>query len=264
VRTRRIVSTAGWLALILALPTVTQPVVPTWAAFSRTTANGPNSLAAASSFYKATVLADGPAAYWRFGEASGATTAVDATGAANANYLYAPTLGVQGALANDSDTSMALAVSGGVYATDPAALRPTTQVSIEAWIKPSAFTPTQWVVTKNLDYYLYYDNGAVIFGYRTPAFTYPYTSSTAFTVGAWQHVVGTYDGSAIILYRNGVAVAGTPSGGGISVTAGNVDIGHFQHNGWYSGGIDELAVYRRRLTAGEVLRHYERGALTRP
>jgi hypothetical protein len=212
--------------------------------------------------YRDTVLADGPAAYWRLGEASGATTAVDVMGTADATYFGGYTLGVQGALVNDPDTSFAIAQSGGAVAPDAVALRPDTQVSIELWIKPDAFTPTQFLLTKNLDYFLYIDGGAVIFGYRSlPGPVYWSVSSTTFTVNAWQHVVGTYDGSQMVIYRNGVAVATAPSSGAITVVEGIVDIGNYASTGWYSGGMDELAVYSRALTSDEVLRHYERGTL---
>jgi hypothetical protein len=55
------------------------------------------------------VLDDGPRGYWRLGETSG-TTAFDAAtsdGAQNGTYESGVTLGVAGALRNDSDTAAA-------------------------------------------------------------------------------------------------------------------------------------------------------------
>ncbi len=49
-----------------------------------------------------------PTIYYRFGETTGATVAVDQAGANAGNYVGSPTLGVVGAIANDTDTAVEL------------------------------------------------------------------------------------------------------------------------------------------------------------
>ena len=56
--------------------------------------------------YVAEVMADGPMAYWRFGEAAGAPTAVDATGNGfTGAFSSGVMLGERGAICGDSDTA---------------------------------------------------------------------------------------------------------------------------------------------------------------
>lgn len=64
---------------------------------------------AARAGYMHTVLADGPAAYWRLGESPGATTATDQTGTAHGTYVNSPTLGEPGLVLWDPDTAMRVA-----------------------------------------------------------------------------------------------------------------------------------------------------------
>jgi PKD repeat protein len=75
--------------------------------------------------------------YWRLGETSG-TTLVDSKGGANATTLGAPSLGVEGALPNDTDKAI------GFNGTSDAAqanldLSNTSQVTLEFWLKWNAY-----------------------------------------------------------------------------------------------------------------------------
>jgi hypothetical protein len=81
--------------------------------------------------------------------------------------------------------------------------------------------------------------------------------------GKWVHLVGTYNGTAWTLYRNG-SVAGTTADpvGPLAVDNGGWGIGS-TGNGWeqaYAGLIDEVAIYGEALTASQVAAHY--GAAT--
>lgn len=90
-----------------------------------------------------------------------------------------------------------------------------------------------------------------------------YTANTAVpAAGDWIHVVGTYDGTETIVYVNGVP--GTPS----TAESGNIDYqyvtGFYMGVYWtpelpstewflpYSGLIDDVGVWGRALTQGEV------------
>ena len=83
--------------------------------------------------YAATVLADGPAAYWRLGESSG-TTATDATGHGfNSTYYNGVSLGASGAIGGDSNTAASFdgvddRVNGSVVTTQ------VSGVTLEAWV----------------------------------------------------------------------------------------------------------------------------------
>lgn len=215
------------------------------------------------SSYQALVMAASPGAYWRLGESSG-TIAVDETGASNGTYAGGHTLGAGGALANDSNTAVDLdGTSGRISAPSVTALDLTSQVSIEAWVNPDSLAGTRWIVNKGTFYYLYISNGITYFGIHQGGDVF--VTTTAVTTGAWQHLVGTYDGSSLVLYRNGVIVAQAPVTGAISSTPTAVFIGAASAAGsFFDGGIDEVAIYGTALSAAQALAHYQRGNSTRP
>ena len=117
-------------ALVCAL--VTAPVVATFVVRQ--------AHAAGVTPYAATVLADGPAAYWRLGEAAGTSTALDSSGNGHPG-TYTPVAATSaGALVADPDTS---AVFGGgssaVSVPNSAALNfGTASFAVDAWVKTTA------------------------------------------------------------------------------------------------------------------------------
>jgi hypothetical protein len=215
------------------------------------------------SSYRALVMSNSPRAYWRLGESSG-TTAVDEMGASNGTYSGGYTLGAAGALVNDANTAVDLnGTSGRMSAPSVPALDLTSQVSIEAWVNPDSLAGTRWIVNKGTFYYLYISNGTTYFGIHQGG--YLFVTTTTVTTGAWQHLVGTYDGSTLVLYRNGVVVAQAPASGAISSTSTAVFVGAVSAAGsYYDGRIDEVAIYGTALTPAQALAHYQRGNSTRP
>ena len=82
------------------------------------------------------------------------------------------------------------------------------------------------------------------------------------SVNTWYHVVGTYNGSTLLLYINGVLQAETATISGIYSNTDPVTIGSFEVNNkdyWFNGTIDEVAIYNRTLSADEILNHYRLG-----
>lgn len=74
----------------------------------------------------------------------------------------------------------------------------------------------------------------------------------------WTHVVGTYDGSFITCYVNGVA--GTPvsqTGNIQSNTEISIGVRFQPATGVFNGQIKECRIYERVLTANEINRHYD-------
>jgi hypothetical protein len=216
------------------------------------------------SSYRALVMSDGPGAYWRVGESSG-TTAVDQMGASNGTYLGGFALGAAGALANDPNTAVDLnGTNGRISVPSVPALDLTSRVTIEAWVNPDTLVGTRWIVNKGTFYYLYISSGTTYFGVHA-AGTYQFITTTTVTAGAWQHLVGTYDGSSLVLYRNGVQVAQGSASGAISSTTTPVFIGAVSDAGsFFDGRLDEVAVYGSALTPAQALAHYQRGNQTRP
>lgn len=75
----------------------------------------------------------------------------------------------------------------------------------------------------------------------------------------WNHIVGTYDGSRMVLYVNGVEVASTASPTPLADTASPLYIGWVGWGGTFLGELDEVAVYPTALSAARVAAHYDSG-----
>lgn len=70
----------------------------------------------------------------------------------------------------------------------------------------------------------------------------------------WMHVVATFDGTTRRIYLNAIIIAqDTPVGKNTQAT--NFKIGEFQSE-WFSGLIEDLAIFNRALTANEVFDLY--------
>jgi hypothetical protein len=78
--------------------------------------------------------------------------------------------------------------------------------------------------------------------------------------GAWTNLVGTYDGSTIKLYDNGVLFGQTSYSTPISYTAQTFRLGFGGGAiAFYSGGLDDVRVYNRALSAQEISDLYNAG-----
>jgi len=89
-------------------------------------------------------------------------------------------------------------------------------------------------------------------------------SLTALSVGQWYHVVGTYDGSNVKMYINGVLEKTSAKSGSISYSSVcALTIGHRSscvgYDAYTSGTIDDVRIYNRALSAQEVALLYASG-----
>ena len=249
---------------------------PADAAFLRLASNAGNTLKAATIFYpyKTAVLADSPSFYWRLNETTG--TAVEDTTTSNRDgtllaqtYAQAQT----GALASETrDTSLGLTV--GVINANASVTGP-SPFSVEAWIKSSSTSggrilgfgnATGSTASTTTDRQLYLaPTGKVYFGIGSAKTTVASTGSV--NNGAWHHVVGTYATGTnnMKLYVDGV-LQGSATATAISMTgywrAGAESMSGWAGNptdGYYEGGLDELAVYPTVLSQTRVQAHHTAG-----
>jgi hypothetical protein len=155
------------------------------------------------------------------------------------------------------------------------ALEPTTAVTVSIWIKRSgaqaSFAKVLWNGPNDNDPW-----GAYGFQFNSTADddiewsittgvtdTQVSTGSGTISDGVWQHLVGTYDGSTMRVYLDGVEKNSTVKTGTIAdygspglLMGGHTD----QPSQDYAGLIDEVRVYNRALSAAEIRYHYSRGA----
>jgi hypothetical protein len=77
--------------------------------------------------------------------------------------------------------------------------------------------------------------------------------------GNWNHIVGVFNGSTMVIYTNGVQTASTSATSALTALTGYpLWIGNIQYYtaGQWNGLVAEVAVYSTALTAARVLAHY--------
>ena len=111
------------------------------------------------------------------------------------------------------------------------------------------------VFTDNKIYFTVSDTGSGDTAY--------FTSTNTFTSTDWNHLVGVYNGSTLVVYLNGILLAGTTTGtvpASLYNSSGPFEIGRYNGGNYSTGFIDEVKVYNGALTAAEVKIDYNRGA----
>jgi hypothetical protein len=139
------------------------------------------------------------------------------------------------------------------------------RISVEAWVRNTSAANLGNIVSNyntsvpsNLGFLLrrantgvngnfefYVGNGSTFVSVNTPANTN--------TLNVWTHVAGTWDGSVLRFYINGVLSA-TASSAPLAnfATGGEVWIGGSNSNEFNTGDIDEVRIWNRTLCQGEI------------
>jgi hypothetical protein len=229
---------------------------------------------AKGSSYRALVLADSPAAFWRLGDK--ACGPADASGNGNTGaYAGRPGLGAR-ALITGPDTSVHFDGSNDeINFRDSASISPTKAISVEAWVRPDV-VPTvsgsAWhLISKWNTALLYLQGGAspkfvfALYDTASSSFAPAVVGTTTVKANTVYHLVGTYDGSKMRIYVNGSLEATFSRSG--SVNDASYD-GAIAAKGWgtlpsphFQGRLDEIAIYKIALTTNQIRAHYDRGTL---
>lgn len=134
--------------------------------------------------------------------------------------------------------------------------------TVTGWIKTNTYTPYQYMFSNSRDCcgtyngtnLAIYSSNAAMDIWAGPKYT---AQSTKFTAGTWVHLAGTYDGSQVKLYINGVlqttatgpsSISGPASFRGM-IGALGLSPGIYDANAL----LDEMKIWDRALTASEVL-----------
>ncbi|HEX8794230.1 MAG TPA: LamG domain-containing protein [Polyangiaceae bacterium] len=222
--------------------------------------------------YFQVVAMDGPQAYWRLDEPAGSTTAKDATGHGHdGTYTGGVTLGSAGAIANDADTAATFdGTSGYVDVKNAFQFAGMTAFTLEAWVKPNLDGQYHaWLACNDgqppSEGYLAYVEpmGPFYVIERIDSATKVFANGNVAPANAtWAHVVVTYEaGTGANVWVNGQI--GTGSTNDVSLAGATSDFVIGAENGgatsWWSGEIDEVAVYSYVLPASRILVHYQVG-----
>jgi PKD repeat protein len=219
--------------------------------------------------YTDAVRADGATSYWSLGD-SAAGTALDRAGSADLTVNSGVSRGKTGALKGDTDKAYAFDGKTGLAATTVKAAAPDT-VTEEAWFQTSSklggkvlgFGSSASGLSSSYDRHVYLDtSGRVLFGVQSGGAQQTLKSGTGFNDGAWHHVVATLSPAGMELYLDGVRIGSKPA-----VTAGQAYTGYFRVGGdrswtgasYFTGNIDEVALYPTALPADRVANHFSLG-----
>ena len=242
----------------------------------------------ATSQYSSFVLSLKPIGYWRLGETN-AAAAFDSSGHENnGTYHGSPTLGEPGAIRHDANTAVGL--DGRSYveiASQSAFSVGATGLTVQAWLRPDVLSfPT----APNAEYIHWLGKGegrSFEWGFRfykkdssrpnrISAYIWNAEGGEGagahfeepITPGQWINVVAVYQSpgrnAGVQIYRDGVLKNGppktptlyrsyrvTPRPGGAPLRLGCRDL-----TSLLRGGLDEVAVYPRCLTAAEILKSH--------
>lgn len=153
----------------------------------------------------------------------------------------------------------------------------TNQVTIATWVNFSSTSGWQTMLGQDTDNSSFTDNGAFYFqkttdgaascGRTSNKFTFILStgnscnilyaeSTTSATTNEWHFLVGTYNGTHITIYVDGVQENSTRGLTHIQPLTGNLNIGSGYYNGgsvdYVLGSMDEVAIWNRSLSANEI------------
>jgi hypothetical protein len=186
---------------------------------------------------------------WNFNDG----TANDSSGNANNGTITGATSAEDGVVGR----SMSFDGSSEVSLSEPD-ITGNNPYSIYLWVKPSSSTDDKAIIS--------FGNSSqremvVIAPENSNKITVLHYSadhsySQTFAVGVWQNIVVTYDGTTEKLYYNGTYSESTTPGT-LNINGSVMKFGNwFYTDSKWSGDLDEVQVYDRALTAGEILSLY--------
>ncbi|MFT5522405.1 MAG: VCBS repeat-containing protein, partial [Pirellulaceae bacterium] len=222
------------------------------------------------SSYANTVLADQPVAYYRLGESSGATAAIDSSIHGRAHGTYdGVALGQTGALSDGNSSAAFDGTSASISIPLTDALK-STSFTVEFWARVGGGAGTERTAIDALENrgYAISVSASNEWQLRTQEFAAPIATLSGPVVAEneWTHVVAMFDPSSNIigtasLYIDGQLTASAETdlsfGDSTSLFIGQNRFGIPKD--YFNGNLDEVSIYDRALSAVEVQSHFDSG-----
>lgn len=197
-------------------------------------------------------------AWYKLDETSG-TSAADSSGNGyTGTYTNSPTLGVEGAFSGSRATLLSQASYQKI--TTSLSLNALTNATFSCWVKPTSYPGSYNTVI----------GGDAIFGIelftvggKISAYVGGFVDGTTsiqtnipVTPGVWTHLVLVKNGTTCTLYKNGVSIKSQVLSGASLAAAENLHIGWRASSDYFNGAVDDVRVYSRALSAGDVAALY--------
>jgi hypothetical protein len=208
-----------------------------------------------------------PLAQYAFNESGGSTVLDTGSGTPANGTIVGGVTQVAGpyngdALAFDGST-------GYVNLGTPAKLNLEGQITIGAWIKPTAVTSQGDIISQdwdNLDtpFFLDLSNSTTVnfgtyrfLGYGSPTVQATGTASAPLTDGNWHYVAGVYDGQYFKVYIDGVLAGETADPYGVTYGTEPTNIGRDSNDGggsynYFNGDIADLEIFSNGLSGADI------------
>jgi hypothetical protein len=212
-------------------------------------------------------LTSGIVALWHLDEASGTSgngSVLDKSGQANNGAPTSVTFGALGKLANSAQFNGS---TSNICMPGTASLNLSTALTMSAWIQTSS-TSHEIIIEKfgnsnEGGYGMFVDSGNQIW-FTTQAGLWDDFKSNVYAnlSTGWHHVAATFDGISKTIYIDGSLNISEPYVASITTNTGEICMGynHSSNGAWFTGNIDEVAIWNRALSSTEIQMLYRRGS----
>jgi len=213
---------------------------------------------AAKKVRKAGVRDEGLIGWWAFDEPANSPVALDFSGNRRGGVIH------HAAKAAGIDGSALVCDGGWVLVESHPSLSPTTELSIECWVKTDqAGLPNNWIVNRvfgggtSTGYRLGILRGKPCFEVPQTEFSHHLTADVPLPTHTWVHLAGTFDGKTMRIYVDGVERGVMARPGPVNPNSFHLCLGNYEekHKSHFIGLLDEVRLYSRALTADEVRAH---------
>ena len=197
-------------------------------------------------------------AYYALDEPSGSFMRDASFNSNNGSTIGSPSIGagkIGNAVTLNGSSQYAVGIDNDIAST----------ITLSAWVKPNSGGQTASLIAKRSSTTdnqgtLSLVSGAATFTVTTAGSEKTVTGG-ALSAGVWTHVVGVYDGTNARLYVNNAPASPTAATGALGSNNFAWTIGRNANaaSGYFSGGLDEIKIFSRALSANEVKAEYDAG-----
>lgn len=230
------------------------------------TATSSQSLTVSAITYRAEVLADTPALYWRLGDTSGTTADDETANNRDGSYNGGYTLNVTGAISDGNKAVTLNGSTGYVSIGTLPALNPSGNFTVEIWIKFTTSKTAKYIANKwegTSDGWLvstdFFVGRRIRFIARIGGVNYTITTASDINDGNWHHIVCVRNGTSQKIYVDNVeAASGVCGGGSMGSNTNSMQLGKNANGAadFFNGSIDEYAFYPSALSPTRITDHW--------